>query len=245
MNQSNNTNLTKQKQQLKKLALNNYSNGAEMYRLINEGYLDHIIINITEEKTFTNSKAIVKKGYLTGNEQFIDILAEFLHWFGYYLTVLQHKEWYIANIFENTVPNFLLCKKYWGDNKHIPYYKKNMTKIIVKNFYDNVKFVYDEFEDFFIKANITKTMSLNSNEDLDKLLDFMVELVWCNFKYSQHSFDCIFSNYNYRISDMKKKSKKFKERAEQIVYSNYTTHWDILIRRYNKHIEIFKPIIKM
>ena len=245
MNQSNNINLTKQKQQLKKIALNNYSNGAEMYRLINEGYLDHIIANITEEKTYTNSTAIVKKGYLTGNEQFIDILAEFLHWFEEYFIVLQHKEWYIANLIEKTTPSFLLCKKYWGDNQYIPYYKKNMTKIFVKNFYDNIKFIYDEFEDFFIKSNITKNMSLNKNEDIDKLLELMSELIWCSFRHNQHSFDCIFANYKYRIMDLKNKSKNMKSRAEQIIYKNYIIHWGIIIENYNKYIDIIKPITKM
>lgn len=238
-----NMTLNKRKEELKQLALNNYSNGGQIYRIINNGYLDHIIINITEDKTITNSTAIVKKGYLTGNEQFIDLFSELIHWFDTCFITLQHKEWHIHNILENNNPKFLLCKKYWGDNKHIPYYKKNMTKLFVKNFYHNIKYIYNDFKDFFSEINIDEKMSLDNNKDLDILFNFLNEIIWCNYKHSQFSFDYIFSNYKYRIKDFKNKYKTSSIMAETKIYENYLIHWSTLITGYRKNINTVKKII--
>jgi len=235
--------LNERKEILKEIALNNYSNGGQIYRLINQGYLDHIINKISDENTITNSTAIVKKGYLTGNEQFIDILAELLHWFESDFITLEHKEWQFHNILEKKIPKFLLCKKYWGNNKYIPYYKKNINKLFVENLYINIKYIYEEFEDFFKSVNINKNMSLNNTNDIDTLLKLMKELIWCNYKQSQYSFDYLFSNYKYRIKDFKIKYKKSNLFAENKIYEIYTMHWNILINGYKKNIEIIKKVI--
>lgn len=236
-------NFNDRKEELKKLALDNYSNGGEIYRLINEGYLDHIIDKITDDKTFTNSTAIVKKGYLTGNEQFLDLIAEVLYYFEKYFIIVQHKEQHIANILENRVPNFLLCKKYWGDNNYIPYYKKNIIKLFVRNFYDNIKFMYDSYETFFEDLNITTTMSINNPSDLDILLKLLEDIIWCNFENNQHSFDYLFSNYKFRIKEMKPQLKDTKFNAENIVYRSYNMHWYILIEEYKKRIDTVKKFL--
>ena len=68
--------LNERKEEIKEIALNNYSNGASIYMLVNNNYLDHIINKINDEKTYQNTLSVVKKGYLTGNEQFVDVLNE-------------------------------------------------------------------------------------------------------------------------------------------------------------------------
>ena len=69
------------KEQLKKLALKKSDNGGRIYQLINSGVLDKAIDRITEEKTPTIITTIIKKGYLTGNEQFIDMINNFIYYF--------------------------------------------------------------------------------------------------------------------------------------------------------------------
>ena len=66
--------LNERKEEIKEIAINNYSNGASIYTLVNNNYLDHIINKITDEKTYPNTLSFVKKGYLTGNEQFVDVI---------------------------------------------------------------------------------------------------------------------------------------------------------------------------
>lgn len=236
-------NLKDRKNELQKIALDTFSNGGQMYRLIKEGYLDHIIAKINDKKTITNSKAIVKKGFLTGNEQFLDILAELLFYFETNFISLKRKEWYLSCMLENNVPEFLLCKKYWGDNSFIPYFEYNMRKLFVENLYENIKFIYYEYEDFFKKLNISDTMSLENIESVNNLYQFVVDLIWCNCQSNQYALNSVFSNHKYRINDLIKKTDKSFDEASQIIKTNYSIHWDMLISKYNKNIDIVKKLI--
>ena len=146
--------LNERKEEIKEIALNNYSNGASIYMLVNNNYLDHIINKINDEKTYPNTLSVVKKGYLTGNEQFVDVLNETLFYFNSCFLPLEHKETHFANLLENYIPQFLLCKKYWGNNKYIPYYRKNMQKLIAKNFYENIKYIHEKYFDSGSAFNI-------------------------------------------------------------------------------------------
>ena len=53
--------LNERKEEIKEIALNNYSNGASIYMLVNNNYLDHIINKINDEKTYPNTLSVVKK----------------------------------------------------------------------------------------------------------------------------------------------------------------------------------------
>src|SRR5574344_259269 len=113
-------NLNERKEELKQLALASKSNGAIIFQLINENVLDVVISKINDKKTNTVVTSLVKKGYLTGNEQFIDILSEFIYYYEKWFAPLSNKKVYIALILEKKSPKFLVCKNYWGDNKFIP-----------------------------------------------------------------------------------------------------------------------------
>ncbi len=229
---------------LKEIALKNFSNGGRIYQLIEDGCFDKIIKKINDEKTFTNSKAIVKKGYLTGNEQFLDILNELIFYFESSFLVLQRKDWFLSCILENKIPEFLLCKKYWGDNNHIPYFQYNMRKLFVENAYNNILYIYDEHTEFFKKLNITKSMDLSELSNVNILYYFIIELIWCNCNSNQYSFNSIFSNYEYNLNKLIKKSKKDYNDANKLVKSNYSIHWEMLIKQYNKNIKTVKLFLK-
>lgn len=237
-------NLEKRKKELIKIALSKYTNGGIIFILINEGNLDHIISKITDEITPTNSKAIIKEGYLTGNEQFISILTGMISYFSSNFITVKHKENALIYILEKTIPNFMLCKNYWGDNSFIPYYTRNMNKLFVKNFYDNIKFIYDEYSDFFKSVNISINLKTNKIKDVNLLLDFMIRLVWCNCTFNQFSIDYIFSNYKFRIEQMKANYKKKRINADYLIYQDYIMHWDSLIKGYKKNIEYIEKILK-
>lgn len=53
--------LNERKEEIKEIAINNYSNGTSIYTLVNNNYLDHIINKITDEKTYPNTLSVVKK----------------------------------------------------------------------------------------------------------------------------------------------------------------------------------------
>lgn len=237
--------LDERKNEIKNIALNNYSNGAAIYILVNKNYLDHIINKINDDKTYTNTTSIVKKGYLTGNEQFVDILNETLLYFDSHFLPLEDKELHFANILEKSIPKFLLCKKYWGNNSYIPYYTNNIQKLLVKNFYNNIKYIYNNFEDFFKTINITPKMSLNNSDDLGKLFEFLEELVWCNCKYQQFSLYYIFSNHKFHLEDVKNNYEIKNVDIKNIIFKDYVLHWEILIKQYKKNISYVKNFISL
>lgn len=236
-------NLEKRKKELIEIAISKYTNGGIIFILINEGHLDHIINKITDEITPTNSKAIIKKGYLTGNEQFINVLSEMISYFSDIFCTIKHKEIALEFILEQTTPNFLLCKKYWGDNSFISYYTKNMNILFVKNFYDNIKFIYYEYFDFFQSINIEDNLKLNKTKDVNLILDFMIKLIWCNCERNQYSINYIFSNYKLYIIKLKNKYKNKRIHKYRLVYDDYIMHWDLLISEYKKNIEHIEKIL--
>lgn len=236
-------NLEKRKKELIEIAISKYTNGGTIFKLINEGYLDHIISKINDEITLTNSKAIIKKGYLTGNEQFINVLSEMISYFSDIFCTIKHKEIALEFILEQTIPNFLLCKKYWGDNSFISYYTKNMNILFVKNFYDNIKFIYYEYFDFFQSINIEDNLKLNKTKDVNIILDFMIKLIWCNCERNQYSISYIFSNYKLYIIKLKNKYKNKIIHKYRLVYDDYVMHWNLLISEYEKNIEYIKKIL--
>ena len=168
----------KRKEELKKLALNAGSKGAYVYQLIDSGKIDHIINKLNDKITLTNTKVLpnTMKGYLTGNEQFIDIFVETLHYYELSFAFLDNKEEYIELLLLNNTPSFLYAKKYWGNNKYIDYYKYNIKRFLVENMYSNIKSVYSNFKNFFEMNNINSKMDLNQEQDVDILFEFMLAL---------------------------------------------------------------------
>ena len=82
----------KRKEDLKQLALKKMDNGGRIYQLINSNKLDKAIDLITDEKTPAIKTTLVKKGYLTGNEQFIDMISNFLYYFDKNFPTVGHKD---------------------------------------------------------------------------------------------------------------------------------------------------------
>lgn len=230
-------NLNERKEELKQLALASKSNGAIIFQLINENVLDVVISKINDKKTNTVVTSLVKKGYLTGNEQFIDILSEFIYYYEKWFAPLSNKKVYIALILEKKSPKFLVCKNYWGDNNFIPYYQFNMKKVIVENMYDNIKFIYSEFSDFFKELGIEKRMSLNNIKSLDLLFSFIVGLVWCN--YDEYALFYVFDNYKNVIAEINNPSFSEQEKITY-TYIDFCSKWEILIDNYQKRIEIVR-----
>lgn len=226
------------KETLKKIALNKTAYGADIYRLIEDGCLDETIKNINDKPTYQFKND--KDKYLDGNEQFIDILCAFIIYFNRMFAPLTFKEAYLRNIFEGKKIEYFLCKKYIGDNNYIPFFKYNMQKIIIENFYKNIIYVYNEYESFFIKNNITKNLDLNNKSDVEIIFNFLRKIVWCN--YDEFQLICVFENYNNYIysldTDISYDSKK------EITYNYYETQWEKLIGNFINKIEHINRILK-
>lgn len=198
---------------------------------------------ITDEKTKATNSSLWSKGYLNGNEQFIDVLSYFILFFQKQFAPLLNKDLQLEYILKNQTPEFLLCKKYLGDNDNIPYFLNQMKYTIIYNFYENIKFIYDTIDKkFWQKIKIDNEMDLNNEDDLEIIFDFARKLAWCNI--GEFSVSYIFNNYADSIRIMKK-SNKNKDLAEiwNIMKVQYTLQFNIVFRNYVKKIRIVKKLI--
>lgn len=228
------------KNELRELALNSKSNGSMIYQLINDGVLDCVINKIDDRKTKTIVTSLVKKGYLTGNEQFIDILSEYIYNFERWFAPLCNKKAFIGLSLDYKSPKFLLCKNYWGNNVFIPYYQFNMKQTIIANMYDNIKFIYDEYKDFFKSIGISNRMTLKNGKSVEKLFKFMQELIWCN--YDEYALFYAFDNYKHIIEETIIKEKTAEE-IKNIIWNSFDDQWSRLITNYLNKINTVKKIV--
>ncbi len=224
------------KEDLKKLALKRSDNGGIIYQLLCSNKLDKIIDLITDERTPAIKSSFVKKGYLTGNEQFLDVLSNFLYYFDMKFPAITHKNLMIQMILETQVPEFLLCKKYYGDNENMDYFRDGMDKAIVYNFYDNTIFI-DDGKTFQQYKIIPHKMNLDDRKDLDIIIDLMRDLSWTNI--NSYSIGYLF--YNFAVKE-KSFRKTYKSKNQLEIYlmlmNDYRMHFNILLENYRENKKI-------
>ena len=98
--------------------------------------------------------------------------------------------------------------------------------------------------DFFNNINITNTLTLNTSEELEKIVTLMEEFVWCNCKYKQFSLSYLFTNHKCYEKSIKKRYFNKKLDVKKVVYKDYCMHWEILINQYKKNINYVKKFLK-
>lgn len=237
------------KEDLKNLLLKeSVGSYGRIYQLIQTGKLDKIIDKITDEKTDTKVSSIVEKGYLTGNEQFLDILSNFISFFDRSFPPIAYKDYLLESIFENKdIPEFLLSKKYWGDNDNITYFTYHIKRYIVSNFRDILYQTKSELNSsiwnyFGDKLNI----DLNDEKAVDRLFSKMQELCWTNVNC--YSIIYMFGNWSILFTKigntMKRKDKSLIE-AVKIVNDNFVTHIEIIYDNYLKNKKLLKYVKNM
>lgn len=224
------------KEELKRLSLRKLDNGGRIYQLLCSNKLDKIIDLITDDKTPAIKTSFVKKGYLTGNEQFLDMLSNFLYYFDMNFPTVTHKDLMIQMILESQTPEFLLCKKYWGDNDNIEYFKNSMDKTIALNFYNNTIFI-DDGKTFQRHKIIPHKMNLDDRKDLDIVLNFMKDILWTNINI----FSNVYLFHHYAVKEKSfKRTCKGKNQLEifSMLLGDYRMHFDILLKNYHENKKI-------
>lgn len=222
-----------------KLALNsNIINDAFIYKLLRNKVLDNYIIKLNNYKIITNTKTIIKKGYLTADEQFIDLLNNFFVYLDedfYFLG--RSKNFIIETILKYKNNNkFLLCKNYWGDNNFIPYFKYNIKRFVITGFYNNIKTLIDESKDIkelirFEKININK-ISLKHIKDVDKLYKLLKFLTLCNS--NKYCLLYLFTDFNTSVNEIKETSNFTMNKVIKANKKQYILQWEMIIKNYYK-----------
>lgn len=178
--------IKERKRELRKvIKTENNLNSAIILMMINDKKLDHVIESLDNEITPTNTTCLVRKGYLTSEEQFIDVLHHIMFRFNVDFWFLKkYGNTIIETVlcYEDTIP-LLLTKKYLGDNNFIPYYELEFKKICIINFYKILKFIdYTEIIQQFLddyKIDI-QNFNINKIQDVDKLYNALRLICLCN-----------------------------------------------------------------
>ena len=222
------------------MALKKSDNGGRIYQLIDKNILDKAIDLKKKKKTPTIVTSIVKKGYLTGNEQFIDMLNNFIYYFDSKFPTICHKDLMLEFILENQIPEFLLCKKYWGDNDNMQYFINSMDKAIVNNFYETILFIDDRslFRPFI--KNL-QNLNLDNKNDLESVMEFLKKLIWTNI--NDFSTLYLFQNFHLNIKSFQRKNKdKNPLEVYYYVINEMKIHYEMLIDSYYKNKGILKYV---
>lgn len=242
-------NKNKRKEDIKKLLLEeSVSSYGRIYQLIQTGKLDKIIDKINDEKTETIVSSIVKKGYLTGNEQFLDIIANFICFFDRYFPTISHRDYILECIFDSDyIPDFLLCKKYWGDNDNIPYFIYQIKRYVIYNFSLTIKKIGNHFNKNVLSLLNNKIdIDLNDEEEVNKIFDLIQNICWTNI--NSYSLIFLFSNWNkslLSLEEMMKKNNNDISRTVEVVSENFITHFEIVFDNYKKNKSILNYVKNM
>lgn len=224
--------LTMKKKELLKVILNSKSimNKSIILELVYNNYLDNYICKITTKEIHIKCPTLIKSNSMTGNEQFIRILDNFIT---YSLNIFNNTE-LINNIISLCIKNdknkILLTKKYFSDNKNIKFFNTEFNKMIVSNFYNNCQILKTEINDLLIKIGINiDEINLKNYEDLKKLVNLLEELCFVNrnrygvvalfevitkdnYKMFSMQYELLLTNY-YNNRGFIKEYRKFKEKT--------------------------------
>lgn len=212
----------------------------DIIALLDTDCLDNVINRITKDKTILNCNSINKKSYLTGEEQFIDLLSNFIYYFRMMLPTIVHNNMCIYNIFKNQVPTILLNKDYYHDNKNEGY-NKEFKKLIVRNMYDNIKILYPNFSNkVWKKFKISDNMDIGNDKDVDTLFNFMRLLTWSNI--NEYAILYLFDSLTFAIYDMMKKRKIGYDEALNSIGKHYYIQYEIMIDNCLKKYKLIEKL---
>ena len=112
-----------------------------MTKLINMPEFNSLISRITNVKTKSNSTVITKKKYLSGNEQFLIMLNDYIYRFNKDFYFLNKSNDYIIELSlqRKRFIKYLFCKNYIGNNEFIPYFNYNYKRLVTYGFNYNIK----------------------------------------------------------------------------------------------------------
>lgn len=109
----------------------------------------------------------------------------------------------------------------------------NSKRICVNNFYSNIKYIFDNNGEFFLSQGISKNMSLEDDDNVNKIFELLIKLVKSNKDNIQLYY--IFENYKVIKKECKMKQKSTLRNEE--AYYKICDNWDVIITNYKKNLK--------
>lgn len=216
-------------------------------KLLNKGNINELVNKITDTKVKINITSLTKKDYLSGNEQFLSLLSNFIYTFkeGFYF-LNDNFDCIVELLLQNEkYTTYLLCKKYIGDNQHLEYFSYNIKRLIVYGFYYNIKKLSkksDLIKKFAKdnKLNLRKNL-IDSPKGLDSLYNNLLNLSICNARELNNIL--LFEDINHYYNQTVSKYNFIKTNKESI-YKYYIREWEKMINNYYEKIDATNILFK-
>mgnify|MGYP004472113617 CR=1 FL=1 len=158
------------KKKLEKLILNNYTEiNIIIYFLLVNHKLDNIIDKLDEKEVILDQACVVKKGYLTSEEQLLDTLK-------YLIDCFDNEFWFIKTnrniiidclIQSPKAQELVYSKKYVGDNQYLDYFFELFQDIMIDNFKKILLYSTIDLKEIFKK---NKIKNLDDGKNIYRLL---------------------------------------------------------------------------
>lgn len=189
-----------------------------------------------------NCSSVVKKEFLTADEQFIDMMNNFLHYLDFDLGVLgSSKEAIVSALFRNTTPDFVLCKNDWWDNSFITYFTFNIRQFVVTGFYNTIKRLSKIRPALYMQLSLSDKLDLEKEEDIDELYNILIKITWCNIK----EFGLYFAYLDINKYEPINQKNTSKEDIINGINNYYLTQLDGLIENYIEKRVILSKFINI
>lgn len=231
---------SKKKQFIDVVLNQNVSNDCLIYKLINKNKdFQSVIRKVDDVPVVSKASDMYRNNSV---EQVIDLLEKLINRFDdKFPTMHQIRGIIIEELLRmDETKEYLLCKKYIGDNEHIDYFEKKLNYIFVYNFFESLKLMkYCLTKELdILKIDIDK-ISLDSESDLKMLCDLLSDLCWCG-----DSFNCanLFMNIYLYEKDIYKKYKPTGSKRERLsmVVDYFSMQFHVIISDYDKKKDYLK-----
>lgn len=162
--------MDKKLEKLEKIILKNYTEiNIIIYFLLVNHKLDNIIEKLDEQEVILEHSSVIKKGYLTSEEQLLDTLK-------YLIDCFDNEFWFIKtnrNIIIDCLINspkakeLIYSKKYIGDNQYLDYFFELFQNIMIDNFKKILLYSNIDLKELFQKNHI---QNLNDEKNIYRFL---------------------------------------------------------------------------
>lgn len=227
------------KEELKKEILNSTSKYDYLIlKLINEDKINNLINNINNKKTKINITSLYKKKYLTENEQFLLLLNNTIYYFKEQFYFLNNNIDLVITILLQNKKNtkYLLSKKYIGKNSNIPFFNTSIKKLIITNYYNNLKNLSKES---LIIKNFRKEHNLFLEKEINIIYNNLLELSLCNATYTNNIL--LFESINNNINETEKKFKN--KNINKQIKLHYIKEYEKMINNYYEKKQIIQFLL--
>lgn len=235
-------------EQLKKELINNdFSYSYLIVNMLNKGTLNQLIDKITNTNTKVKVTTITKKNYLSSDEQFLSLLNNFICIFKEDFYFLQNNSDYIIEILlqNEKYTKYLLSKIYIGNNKYIHYFSKNIKKLIIYGFNNNLNNLSKKsliINKFIKDNNINIKKRMISIKEIEKSYNILLKLSICNAK-ELNNYQ-LFEDVNYYIEQTLKNIKINPKKIIESIEQNYIKNWEFMINKYYEKKEAINILLK-